>query len=95
MVNFLGSNDSRTASPTNVTSVSRMTSVPKALVTIQGAVRSVATVRLFQERHGELTEIGSGNALYRDDRDPLEGYSGPVRQLCSIDIRNPANQPRE
>ena len=42
MVNFFGSKDSRTASPMKVTTVRSMTRVPKALVTIQGAVRSVA-----------------------------------------------------
>ena len=42
MVNFFGSNDSLTASPINVTSVSMITRVPKAEVTIQGAVLNVA-----------------------------------------------------
>ena len=42
MVNFFGSKDSRTASPMNVTTVNKITRVPKADVTIHGAVLSVA-----------------------------------------------------
>src|SRR5690606_10157465 len=38
-VNFFGSKDSLTASPMNVTSVSSTTRVPKADITIHGAVR--------------------------------------------------------
>jgi len=44
----------------------------------------LATVHLFEQAQEQLNQIGNGNALYRDDRDPLEGYSGPVRQLCRI-----------
>lgn len=41
-MNFFGSNDSLTASPINVINVSKMTRVPKAEVTIHGAVLNVA-----------------------------------------------------
>ena len=41
-MNFLGSKDSRIASPIKVTNVSNITNVPKADETIQGAVRRFA-----------------------------------------------------
>lgn len=42
--------------------------------------RSIAQVEVNTPSKGVI----SGQALYRDTRSPLAGYSGPVRQICEV-----------
>ncbi|MDO9596192.1 MAG: cytochrome c biogenesis protein CcsA [Azoarcus sp.] len=46
----------------------------------EGHFRSIAQVELNTPSKGPI----SGQALYRDTRSPLAGYSGPVRQICEV-----------
>ena len=68
-MNFFGSNDSRTASPTKVTRVSKITSVPKAAVTIHGDVLKLPVPCLS---NSPRLGVGGGNPKPRKSKAVIE-----------------------
>ena len=48
------------------------------------AFRAVSSVDLHIDRAGAPLEIVNGKVIYRHDQKPLEGETGPVRQLCQV-----------